>query len=93
MSVLKEFRNKGVGRALIEVILTWAQTHPTIEKVGLAVLATNERAIYLYKSLGFVEEGRRIKEIKIGSNNYVDDILMYKFVKPLLFQEVQQSKS
>jgi RimJ/RimL family protein N-acetyltransferase len=49
--------------------------------VSLAVLATNERAIAVYKKLGFVEEGRRIKEIKIGPSQYIDDVLMYKMVK------------
>ena len=60
--------------------LDWAEKNPLIEKVSLGVLSTNYRAIALYKSMGFVEEGRKIKEIKINENEYVDDILMYKFV-------------
>ncbi|MBA9028601.1 hypothetical protein HNP81_003921 [Peribacillus huizhouensis] len=34
----------------------------------------------MYKSIGFVEEGRKIKEVKFKEDLYVDDILMYKLV-------------
>ena len=37
--------------------------------------------IRLYRRLGFVEEGRRAEEIKIGPNRYVDEVLMGRFVK------------
>ena len=81
MALYPDFRNDGIGALLIQALLGWAEIHPTLEKVGLAVFATNLRAIFLYKKLGFLEEGRRHKEIKFGPNEYVDDILMYKLVK------------
>ncbi len=34
------------------------------------------RAIDLYRRLGFVEEGRRAKGIKIEPEQYVDEVLM-----------------
>ena len=80
MMVQKEYRNMQIGRKLLEALLIRAENHPEIEKVSLGVLSTNARAIPLYRSLGFVEEGRKIDEVKIG-NRYVDDILMYKRVK------------
>lgn len=78
--VKKEMRNAGVGRLLLEELLSWAKQNPFIEKVSLAVFATNTRAITLYKSLGFVEEGRKIKEYKLNEHEYLDDILMCIFV-------------
>jgi hypothetical protein len=30
--------------------------------------------------MGFLEEGRLIKEYKLNHGEYVDDVLMYKFV-------------
>jgi len=81
ITVLKEFRSLGVGKALMDTVIEWASDHPVIEKIGLGVFPNNTGAINLYRKLGFVEEGRKVKEIKIGSNEYVDIILMYKFVK------------
>jgi RimJ/RimL family protein N-acetyltransferase len=76
----KEYRNQGIGKLLIKELLNWAEQNPLIEKVSLGVLSTNQRAIQLYKSMGFVEEGRKIKEVKFSKDLYVDDILMYKLV-------------
>jgi RimJ/RimL family protein N-acetyltransferase len=80
VSVAKPWRRQGIGMALLQSLIAWAETNPLIEKIGLAVYANNEDAIRLYKNLGFLEEGRRPREMKIGSEQYVDDILMYLFV-------------
>ncbi|MGM0852716.1 MAG: N-acetyltransferase family protein [Bacillota bacterium] len=77
----KDYRNKGIGKLLINEILSWAERHPVIEKVSLGTFSTNSRAIELYNKLGFVEEGRKVKEFKISEDKYVDDVLMYKLVK------------
>lgn len=76
----KDYRGMGIGKMLINELLNWAEKNPLIEKISLGVLSTNLKAIALYKSVGFVEEGRKIKEVKFGENEYVDDILMYKLV-------------
>jgi RimJ/RimL family protein N-acetyltransferase len=49
--------------------------------VCLDVFAVNEPAIGLYKKLGFIEEGRRIRDIQRGADDYVDTVMMYRFVK------------
>jgi RimJ/RimL family protein N-acetyltransferase len=80
ISVEAAWRGRGVGTALIEVLLAWAAAHPAIEKVCLGVFANNHGARRLYHRLGFIE-GRRIREFRIGLGQYVDDIQVYKFVK------------
>ena len=81
VTVVRDFRRLGIGEALIQSIIDWVSNNPIIEKIGIGVFANNIKAISLYKKLGFVEEGRKVKEIEIGPDNYVDSILMYKFVK------------
>lgn len=81
IAVTAEWRGRGVGTALLQMLLKWAESSPTIEKVCLEVFVTNSRAIRLYRNLRFVEEGRRIKDIKRGPDDYVDTITMYQFVK------------
>ncbi|MFE8697597.1 GNAT family N-acetyltransferase [Cytobacillus sp. FJAT-53684] len=78
--IKKDYREMGIGKLLITELLNWAKQNPLIEKVSLGVLSTNHRAISLYKSIGFIEEGRKIKEVKFSEELYVDDILMYKLV-------------
>ncbi len=81
MSVLKEYRGIGCGTALLQSIIEWAKEDVLIEKLGLEVFANNANAISLYKKLGFREQGKAPRELKINEDEYVDMILMYKFVK------------
>lgn len=78
------FRGLGVGEALIRALLAWAAAHPLIEKVRLGVLSTNPGAFRLYQRLGFVEEARRTREFRMPGGIYADDILMARYVKPIL---------
>lgn len=78
--VSKSYRGLGVGKMLLTALLDWAEKNPSIEKVCLAVFSTNQKAISLYKKMGFIEEGRKIKEFKISDKEYWDDVLMYKLV-------------
>ncbi|TYS89899.1 GNAT family N-acetyltransferase [Rossellomorea aquimaris] len=80
MSISKNYRDMGIGKALLKALLDWAEENPLIEKVSLGVFSTNQRAISLYKQMGFLEEGRLIKEYKLNHGEYIDDILMYRFV-------------
>lgn len=73
-------QGQGLGKRLLQHAIHWAQQDQRFDKIELNVRATNQRAIRLYKSLGFVEEGRLIKRIKISDGEYLDDIAMGLFV-------------
>ena len=83
MAVLKEWRSKGIGSLLLETLIRWAEQNPAIEKINLQVLAYNERAISLYLKYGFVEEGRKLRELKYADGTYTDAILMSRFTRLL----------
>ncbi|MGP4081103.1 GNAT family N-acetyltransferase [Pseudalkalibacillus sp. R45] len=80
LQIKKNYRGSGLGKQLLQEMLAWAEQNPLIEKVCLGTFSTNHRAIALYESMGFVEEGRKVKEFKFSDNEYVDDVLMYKLV-------------
>lgn len=54
-----ESQNKGYGRDAMQVALRLAFEEMGAHKVEVQAWDYNERAIHLYTSLGFVEEGRR----------------------------------
>lgn len=80
ISVAKQWRRQGVGTALLETFLQWAKEKPLIEKVGMDVFVTNENAMRLYKKSGFAEEGIKTRDVKIGADQYVDVVSMYRLV-------------
>ncbi|MEO6062019.1 MAG: GNAT family N-acetyltransferase [Thermoflexales bacterium] len=49
---------KGYGREAVTLLLNYAFGEVDLHRVGLIVFAANERAVALYRKLGFVEEGR-----------------------------------
>ncbi len=76
VSILKKYRNIGIGSLLLQTLIEWAKSTNQIEKINLQVHSTNIHAISAYKKNGFIVEGTRKNEIKYGDNNYVDSVLM-----------------
>jgi len=82
IAVHEGHQRQGVGRALMDELLRWARSNPGVEKVELQVRSSNDRAMALYRSLGFVQEGRKTRRLKIGPNEYLDDVYMALWVGP-----------
>jgi len=77
VAVHPSFQRRGVGRALFIAMLDKVRSdHPEILRVELIAKESNHAAISLYKSLGFLEEGRMEKRIKKPDGSFEADILM-----------------
>src|SRR3990172_2660296 len=63
---------------LMERALAWMKAR-RVEKATLEVFATNERAIALYRKMGFEVEAVRKRHYKIRGE-YVDDVMMAKWL-------------
>jgi RimJ/RimL family protein N-acetyltransferase len=80
MGMLPKVRSRGLGTLLLSRLIAWATEVPQLEKINLRVIANNSRAMALYRKLGFLEEGRRVREIKYSDGSYADEILMGKLL-------------
>lgn len=76
--VLKEYWGYGIGKNLLKEAIAWADSN-NIEKITLNVLETNEKAIRLYKMLGFEVEGVLKKDKLLSDGKYYDTIVMARF--------------
>lgn len=74
IAILREFRGLGLGRAMLEAGIDWAKS-VGVRKLKLGVFATNDRALALYRKLGFIEEARLKGEV-ILDDKPVDEVLM-----------------
>ena len=70
---------RGIGSALLRELLDWAAGDPRLTKVELRVRSTNARAIALYQKLGFVEEGRFRRRVRLEDGTLLDDLGMAWF--------------
>jgi ribosomal protein S18 acetylase RimI-like enzyme len=78
--VYPKWQRLGIGRELLSFAIQWARMSAKVEKIELMVRASNEPAIRLYQSMGFVEEGRIRNRVKEPSGVYHDDIAMGLFL-------------
>lgn len=71
----KETWGKGYGKDAIRALLTYAFDTLNLGLVQLYSLADNERAIHLYKSLGFMEEAR-LRDRSFVEGRWTDHVVM-----------------
>lgn len=82
MALFPAARGRGIGRGLLLTAERWAR-QVGIQKISLAVFATNDVAIRLYQSLGYREEGRRFGQYRIRGQ-WVDEIWMAHWLSPVI---------
>lgn len=80
LSVHPDFRGQGIGKQLMVEIEKWAKENACIENLQLEVMPENTPALKLYKSMNYIEQGRKIKAIKFSDGCYSDLVLMYKLL-------------
>ena len=78
LGVIAPYRHQGIGRALLERTLTQARTQG-FTRIELTVRQSNQRAIALYKKIGFVIEGLHRKAVRINGQyeNQLSMALLY----------------
>lgn len=75
ISLVSAFQGRGVGRALMNACLDFADNWANYARVELTVHADNVRAVKLYESLGFEHEGR-LRDYSFREGGYVDALFM-----------------
>jgi putative acetyltransferase len=78
--VKADCQGRGIGRTLMAAALDLADNWLMLKRVELEVFVGNERAVALYRSLGFVVEGTR-KYAATHNGEYADDYLMARYGK------------
>lgn len=75
ISILQAYWGLGIGRALTQACIECAK-NAGYAQLELDVLAENERAAALYRSLGFIEFGRNPKGFRSDRNVWQEVVLM-----------------
>ena len=77
IALYQEYCGKGIGRVMLQTILEVAK-NCGYEQAELEVVTTNEPAIGLYQSLGFVIHGTFPHNMKYKDGTYADTYWMMK---------------
>lgn len=73
--ILREFWGYGMGKSLLQQSIQWADENE-VKKISLQVLETNEKAIQLYKKLGFEVEGVLKNDKRLSDGKYYNTVVM-----------------
>lgn len=79
MLVVRDWRGRGVGSALVRAAIDWARDQG-LHKLCLEVFARNTAGITMYRKCGFTEEGRRVKQYRRASGELWDVIVMGRMI-------------
>ncbi|MDP4159561.1 MAG: GNAT family protein [Bacillota bacterium] len=75
VSLLKNYWDQGIGTTMVRELIQWAKDSSVIRKLNLRVRSDNDRAIFVYEKLGFIQEGLITREFCI-SGQFFDCIYM-----------------
>jgi RimJ/RimL family protein N-acetyltransferase len=76
IGIINAYTGRGIGSRLFEAVEHW-RTSTDLSRLELTVMTHNERAIQLYKRLGFEIEGIKQNSMRIN-NRFVDEYYMGK---------------
>jgi RimJ/RimL family protein N-acetyltransferase len=79
IAIAEEHRDRGLGKALLDVAVAWAGA-VRLRRLVLAVLDGNDRAIAAYQRAGFVREGVQRGQVSISGEDR-DLVLMGRLLR------------
>jgi RimJ/RimL family protein N-acetyltransferase len=78
VALLAPYRDLGIGTILLEYALKWSKM-AAFEKLEADVIASNLRALELFKKFAFVVEGVRQRQLKIR-DRYEDELILARSI-------------
>lgn len=78
LSITDAWQGQGIGRKLLTALIDIADHWLGLQRLELSCYTDNEKALGLYRSLGFVEEGR-LRGFALRAGQFADVITMARF--------------
>ena len=79
-AIAEPWRGKGLGRAMLEILVDWAKANPELLRLTLDVMAHNTRARKMYELAGFRECGHERRAYRQLDGAFADGIKMDMWV-------------
>jgi hypothetical protein len=73
--LVREWRGRGIGSALLRYAVRWAVAHG-FRRIEADIFTANERSLHLFRKAGFREEPCRRRSVQVGARAISEVILM-----------------
>ena len=77
--IRKDFRELGIGTAMMRVLIEQAK-EMGLRVLTLTAFASNKRAIHVYEKVGFLQTGLIPKKL-LKQGKYIDEVIMTKLLE------------
>lgn len=77
ISLLQPYRSQGIGKKLMQFIISTAQKELNVSKITLSCMSSNQVALKLYRQLGFKKYGH-LPQAYSYKQKHVDAVYLYK---------------
>ena len=75
LTIAEKHQGNGFGREAVTWALNWGFGYASLHRMEISTISFNERALALYRSIGFVEEGR-LRKTSWFNHQWYDRVLM-----------------
>jgi RimJ/RimL family protein N-acetyltransferase len=72
--VVREWRGKGIGSAMLRYAVRWAEEHE-YHRIETDIFTSNERSLHLFRKAGFHEGTCKRRTVRVGSAQIAEIIL------------------
>jgi len=72
--IVRDWRGRGIGSALLRYAMRWAKEHD-YRRLEADIFTTNERSVHLFEKAGFQEETCRRRSVQVGVQRISEVIL------------------
>lgn len=80
IAVRKDYWGNGIGKKMMQECIKWCKNND-VEQLELEVVVQNNRAVSMYKNLGFEICGTKKHALKYGDGTYADEYCMMLLIK------------
>ncbi|WP_306431085.1 GNAT family N-acetyltransferase [Paenibacillus sp. XY044] len=78
MYVAPEFREKGIGKSLVQELIIKAKKCDGLEQINLTVISNNNAAKRLYETIGFVTYGTERNALKTECQYWDENLMVFR---------------
>ena len=77
--IVREWRGRGIGSALLRYAVRWAKEHE-YRRIEADIFTTNERSLHLFKKSGFQEDSCRRRSVQVGVQR-INEVILAKSLR------------
>jgi RimJ/RimL family protein N-acetyltransferase len=74
--IVREWRGRGIGSAMLRYAVRWAKDHD-YRRLEADIFTTNERSLHLFNKSGFREEACRRRSVQVGVQR-INEVILTK---------------